>query len=259
MSSAQPFFGLHRQAQPLLIGNAWDLDSALAFEKAGFQAIATSSLAVAQTAGYEDRQQIPFDLLLETVKRIRLHTSVPLSVDMEAGYSDSIPGIIENIDRLYDLGVAGINLEDSIITTRGQLQPVTDFQKLLTAIKTHLDKNNRPFFINARTDAFLYKFPAALDETVLRAKAYEEAGASGIFVPFMDKEHDIIQVVQSTSLPVNVFCTPGLPHFSVLADWGVKRISMGGSLYKSMKTFLEYTIKGIREEQSFGRLFPQKS
>src|ERR1043166_122924 len=109
MTSFETFLQLHQQKEPLLLGNAWDITSATAFERAGFKAIATSSVAVAQSMGYEDRENIPFELLLEIVKRISRHIHVPLSVHMEGGYSRSIPGIIENIEKLYDLGVVGFN------------------------------------------------------------------------------------------------------------------------------------------------------
>src|SRR4249919_2288635 len=95
------FQQLHNGATPLLLGNCWDVSSAKLLEENGFKAIATSSAAVARSLGYEDGEKMPFHLLLETVQRIQQHITVPFSVDMEKGYSDTSHGIIENIQQLY--------------------------------------------------------------------------------------------------------------------------------------------------------------
>ena len=105
MKDFETFFQLHYNDELLLIGNVWDVNTAKIFEANGFKAIATSSAALANALGYEDGQQLPFELLLETVTRINKAVSIPLSVDMEGGYSETIPGILQNIEKLYDAGV----------------------------------------------------------------------------------------------------------------------------------------------------------
>src|SRR5260221_7228887 len=105
MTPFEKFKALHYSDGPLLIGNAWDVTSATIFEQCGFKAIATSSRAIANSMGYEDGEKIPFDLLLQTVKRIASHIHVPLSVDIEAGFSRKNSEIIQNIESIYDLCV----------------------------------------------------------------------------------------------------------------------------------------------------------
>ncbi|HWB24433.1 MAG TPA: isocitrate lyase/phosphoenolpyruvate mutase family protein [Chitinophagaceae bacterium] len=80
MSDFETFSQLHHASAPLLIGNVWDVASANIFEELGFKAIATSSAAVANSLGYKDGENIPFELLLQTVKRIKGHANIPLSV-----------------------------------------------------------------------------------------------------------------------------------------------------------------------------------
>jgi 2-methylisocitrate lyase-like PEP mutase family enzyme len=254
MSKYETFENLHRQNQPLVIGNAWDLTSAKAFEESGFEAIATSSVAVANSFGYEDKQHIPFRLLLNTIKTITKHVAIPLSVDMEAGYSNTIPGILENIEKIHDLGAVGFNIEDSVITEKGKMRTIEDFQTTISSIRNHLDRKNMNMFINSRTDAYVHKLDSRLTETINRAKAYEEAGASGIFVPFLDDENDAREIVNATTLPVSLFYTPALPSFDVVGSWGIKRISMGGSIYRSMINSLKNTLQSIRQDQSFRSL-----
>jgi len=253
MNEFETFSQLHYSDEPLLIGNVWDVASAKVFEELGFKAIATSSAAIANSMGYEDGQNMPFGLLLEAVQRIKKCISIPLSVDMERGYANTIPGIIQNIEKLHEAGVIGINIEDSLKDSR--LRSVESFQKLISCITNHLSRTNMQLFINARTDAFLVKLPNAPDETVLRANAYEAAGANGLFVPFMTSITDIEKVVAATSLPVSVFFCKGLPDFKTLAGAGVKRISMGAALYKAVKKDLQKRVEAIQHAQSVDSLF----
>src|SRR5690349_18933817 len=114
MNSFETFKQLHQNPTPLLLGNIWDVNSARIFEASGYKAIGVSSQALSLAFGYDDGENLPFDLLLQIAKRVTEVTRIPFSVDMEGGYSRTVGGIIENIDKLHDAGVAGINLEDTI-------------------------------------------------------------------------------------------------------------------------------------------------
>jgi 2-methylisocitrate lyase-like PEP mutase family enzyme len=56
MSNYEHFFGLHQQKKPLVIANIWNVRSAQIMENSGFEAITTSSGAIADSLGYEDDQ-----------------------------------------------------------------------------------------------------------------------------------------------------------------------------------------------------------
>jgi 2-methylisocitrate lyase-like PEP mutase family enzyme len=255
MDRFEEFKQLHHQSAPLLIGNVWDAMSAKIFEQLGFKAVATSSAALARTMGYEDGEKIPFDLLLKMVERIISNINIPLSVDMEGGYSRNISPIIQNIQRLHELGVVGINIEDSVKGEKPYMQPAEDFKKILSSIAEHLQKKNMKLFINARTDAYVLKLSSPLDETLKRIQLYEAAGASGIFVPYLTDKNEIKKVVDSTTLPLNVFATHNLPNFKELAELGVRRISMATVVYRSALKATEKIIQTILEEQSFASLY----
>jgi 2-methylisocitrate lyase-like PEP mutase family enzyme len=193
--------------------------------------------------------------LLQTAKRIASNISVPFSVDMEGGFSRNTNQIIENIEKLHDIGAVGINIEDSLKGETFIQQPAHIFEHIISSIANHLAKRNMQMFINARTDAFVVRLPNALNETIARIKLYENAGATGVFVPFLVHKEDISAVVQSTKLPVNVFATQGLPGFAELGALGVKRISLGSALYNALKRRLQQTIEMILQEQSFDYLY----
>jgi 2-methylisocitrate lyase-like PEP mutase family enzyme len=252
MSQFETFRGLHKKGDPLLLGNAWNVHTAKLFESNGYKAIGTSSAAIANSLGYEDGEKIPFAELFFMVERILANVSIPVSVDLEAGFGRDAKTITANIKKLHDAGVAGINLED---TADRQLLPVDEFSKKLYSIKNELARSNANIFINLRTDAFLLNLPSAPAITLERIKAYENAGADGIFVPFALGQEDIQTITAATALPVNILCVPGLPRFDILAGWGVRRISLGSTAYRAVIAYFGKLIKNIMEEKSVSPLF----
>lgn len=113
MTKIQDFKNLHQNEQPLLIGNVWNVQSAKVYEELGFKALATSSSAVANSLGYEDGEQMSFEEYFYLIERIAKSTSILLSVDLESGYGKDAIDIVENISKLSEIGIVGINLEDS--------------------------------------------------------------------------------------------------------------------------------------------------
>src|SRR4051812_20587921 len=76
---------LHRPGEPLLLPNVWDVPTARAVVAAGFPVVATGSVAVAATLGYEDHEA-PAGAMLAAAGRIADAVEVPVTVDAEAGY-----------------------------------------------------------------------------------------------------------------------------------------------------------------------------
>ncbi len=254
MNSFETFSQLHQNSTPLLLGNIWDVNSAKIFEANGYKAIGTSSQAVAKSLGYEDGEKLPFEALLQLAKRVVEVVRIPFTVDMEGGYSRTIDGITGNIKKLHDAGVVGINLEDTIAGATRQLQPVTEFQKILSAVAEYISRNNLKMFLNVRTDGFLLGVPTALDEALTRIKSYKNSGADGIFVPCITNKNDIKEVVKATTLPINVMCMPGLPDFKELESLGVKRISMGPFLFNKVYDNVGKLLKTISNDKDFSSI-----
>lgn len=255
MNAFETFTQLHQNQTPLLVGNIWDVNTAAIFDRNGFKAIATSSAAVANSFGYEDGEQLPFDLIVQLAKKVVKEVRIPFSVDIEGGYSRTISGISQNIERLHDIGVVGINLEDTLPGNPRTMQTAPAFQKILSGVADYLGKKNLKIFLNIRTDGFLLGMKSALGETLARIKAYENSGANGIFVPCVEDKTDIHEIVQSTRLPINVMSMPKLPSFAELSELGVKRISMGNAVHKFLTSALENKLQSINNDQSFKSLF----
>jgi 2-methylisocitrate lyase-like PEP mutase family enzyme len=243
MDHYKNFYQLHQQQNPLILANAWNAKSAQLIEKAGFEAVATSSGAIAGSLGYPDGEKIPFAEMLYMIQRIRTATTLPLTADMERGYSDDLTVLTDNIQKLIDAGVCGINLEDA--------QGEEIYLRKLQSIKNYLVKTGQQLFLNARTDVFLQKLPAPFETVVRRAKLYQDAGADGLFVTGVSDVTVIKNIASATPLPLNIVGSPTLFSVETLAESGVKRISMAGHLYNATYSPLEKKAQAIKAERSF--------
>jgi Phosphoenolpyruvate phosphomutase len=81
---------LHTREGGLVMPNAWDGLSALMLADAGFEAIATSSVALAATLGRVDgRHDITRDEHLDHARRLGRLSRLPINGDFEDGYGDA--------------------------------------------------------------------------------------------------------------------------------------------------------------------------
>jgi 2-methylisocitrate lyase-like PEP mutase family enzyme len=218
---AERFRALHAAGRLLVLPNAWDALSARVVEAAGAEAIATSSAAIAWAHGYPDGEHLPLDALVDAVRAIARVVSIPVTVDLERGYSDDPAAVVEAVARVAGAGAAGVNLED-------RAAPPEVLAAKIRACKA--DAALAGVFVNARTDVFLrgaLPKEAALAEAIARGRAFADAGADGLFVPKIAALDGITEVARATPLPLNVMIVPGLPSVSDLRAAGVRRLSAG--------------------------------
>ena len=222
------FRHLHQEGI-LVLANAWDAGTARLIESLGAKAIATTSAGVAWANGYPDGDLLPVPRLLETVSAILDAIRVPLTVDIEGGYSDDPNTVAELVARLAGMGVAGINLED------GSAPPQRLCAKI-EAIKRACAREGTDVFVNARTDVYLRSLAPAGERvgmTLERAGQYATAGTDGLFVPGIADRADITAVAAGTALPLNVLARASLPGVAELQAWGVRRLSAGSDIAES--------------------------
>ena len=231
IDKAKRFTELHVAGDPLLLYNAWDAGSANAVAAAGASAIATSSWAVAAAHGYPDGEAIPLDFVTAILARVVAATDLPVSVDFEGGYAAEPAGVADNVGRLLDSGVVGINFEDGRPGDGGGLYDIDPQCERIRAIRRRADEAAVPLFLNARTDLFLGTTPERQREQLQhakeRARAYAEAGATGFFVPGLTDEDAIAELCGATTLTVNIMIVDGAPSIPRLAELGVARVSYG--------------------------------
>lgn len=228
-SNHDVFRALH-QTGLLRLPNAWDAGSARLIESLGAKAIATTSAGMAWAAGYADGNRMPTSLVLSISESIASVVKVPLSIDIEAGYSSDPAQVAELVVRLAEKGVAGLNLEDGA-------EPAGLLARKIDAVKAALSKAGLAVFVNARTDVYLanlVEMPKRLEEVLRRARLYEKAGADGLFVPAITSLAEISEIAGNTPLPLNVLAWEGLPAPEALEAAGVRRLSAGSGIAARM-------------------------
>jgi 2-methylisocitrate lyase-like PEP mutase family enzyme len=236
------FHQLHHDGL-LILTNVADATGARIVEQLGCKAVATSSAAVAWAHGYPDGNALPLERLISTVESIARVISVPLTVDIEAGYSDDLARVAEVIDAVIAAGAVGINIED------GASPPELLAHKIEIARQV-AERRQVRLFINARTDVYLKGLVPAEDrvaETLRRAALYQAAGADGLFAAGVTAEYEIAALCQGTSLPVNVLGLPGLPSLDELKALGVRRLSAGSGIAEFLYGAMASLAKGFLE------------
>lgn len=215
------FAELHHGDRPLLLPNAWDVASALAFAEAGFGAIGTTSFGVAASAGHPDGGRATREATRDLVRRL---AALPchVSADIEDGYDDDPERVAE---YAAGLGVAGINIEDS---TAGRLIAPEAHAAKVAAVK----RRSPGLFVNARVDTYWLKQDATVAATLERAAAYVAAGADGVFVPGATDPSDLRELTANIPVPVNVLAHPTLT-LTELGALGVRRVSTGSLPYRT--------------------------
>jgi 2-methylisocitrate lyase-like PEP mutase family enzyme len=252
----EDFLALHHSNDLLHVGNVWNAQSAKVYETLGFKVVATSSAAVAESLGFSDGEDMPIEDYLFVIQRIIASTNAIVTVDLEGGYGRSAAEISSNIKRLYDLGVSGINIEDSVVTDgKRSIADAEEFAQKLRQIVEQLNRDGVKMFINLRTDSFLLGLPNALEDALGRIPVYAETGVHGLFFPCITQISDIKKIATLSKLPVNVMCMPGLPSFNELQQAGVRRVSDGPFLNTHIYKALGDVMSRINAENSFASLF----
>ena len=177
-SRARALLDLHTAPEILVLTNVWDVVSAKVVAGTdGVRALATASHSIAASFGYQDGENIPFDLHLGMVERIVAAVDLPVSMDFEAGYGDAG----ETARRAIGAGVVGGNLED-------QMKPLDEAVAAVEAVMTAGREAGIDFVLNARTDVFVKAGrdddrATLVEEALRRGRAFLEAGAPVVFVP----------------------------------------------------------------------------
>lgn len=228
-NAAKVFRQLHESGL-LILANAWDAGSARLVESLGAKAVATTSAGVAWCRGYADGDALPVSVLKATVAEIARLIRVPLTVDMEGGYSNEPTAVGDAVAGIIEAGAVGINLEDGTGTPELFCAKVEQAKRAGARLGVEL-------FVNARTDVYLRGLVPGerrVEETLARARRYRDAGADGLFVPGLADPVSIKAIASEARMPLNVMAVPGLPSASELEALGVRRLSAGAAISKAV-------------------------
>lgn len=229
MNQARIFHSLHTSDEMLVLPNVWDAVSAKIFERAGYQAIGTSSAGIAWSHGYADGERISTDEMIQALARIVRAVKIPVTADIESAFiHNSYVKLEQFLSDVIDTGVVGLTIEDKC--EGGAVQCDLEYQmEVITLAKEVGRKKGIDVFVNARTDSMdvvMGNLQTKTEISIRRAHAFIEAGADGIFVPFVKNIETIQALKEHISKPLNVLWNSNL-SIADLKSCGVNRLSVG--------------------------------
>jgi methylisocitrate lyase len=246
------FRQLH-EAGCFVMPNPWDPGSARALAQLGFKALATTSSGFAWTLGRPDNG-LTLDQALGHFRSIADSVPVPVNADFEGGFAVAPEDVGANVMAATSTGIAGVSIEDS---TGDPSQPLFDFNlsvDRIRAARAAIDASATGVLLTGRSEGFIVGRPD-LDETLRRLSAYAEAGAECLYAPGVRAPGDIRAIVEAVApRPVNVLVGSDFATVEMLAQLGVRRISVGGALARTAWTGFLDAATEIAERGTFSRL-----
>ena len=245
------FRTLHERPGVFIIPNPWDAGTAKLLASLGFEALATTSLGLANSLGRVDGTgTVSRREVLDNCRAIAEATDLPVSADLENCYADEPRAATEMIRLAAEAGVVGGSIEDA---TGDPNRPIYDFQLAIERVQAAVEVARAlpfPFVLTARAENLLHG-RNDLEDTIRRLQAFEKAGADVLYSPGVRDLATIRTVVSSITKPYNVVMSAADPAITAaeLAEVGVKRISVGGAL---SRLALAAFLRGAREMKDKG-------
>jgi 2-methylisocitrate lyase-like PEP mutase family enzyme len=247
----QVFKALHERPGCFVIPNPWDAGSAKLLAQMGFEALATTSAGLAFSLGRPDGAGlVSRDETLANARAIVEATDLPVSADLEDGFGEKPEVVAETIRLAAEVGLVGGSIEDS---TRRSGEPIYEIAHAAERVRAAAEAAHAlpfPFMLVGRAENYLHG-RADLADTIRRLQAYQEAGADVLYAPGLRTCEEIATVLRSVDRPVNLLMGPGGVTLADLAALGVRRVSVGGSLFRA--AFGGF-LKAARELKEHGAL-----
>ena len=247
------FRRLH-ESGTFLMPNAWNAGSALLLETAGFEAVGTTSAGIAFSLGKADTAGVlTIGEALDETARITDAVSVPVNVDAENGYGESPEAVAECIRRCVDAGAVGAGIDDY---TWDPARPLYDrglAADRIRAAREAADASGIAFVLTARAECYLYGVPDAFAESVARSNLYREAGADLLYTPGVADRDEVAALVREVDGPMNFVVSKGTADYTLaeLAELGIRRVSIGGSLLRAAFALAERAAAEMKDQGRF--------
>jgi len=224
---ADDLLAQHVPGDPAVLPTVWDAWSANVAVAAGFRGLTVGSHPLASSVGRPDGEGMTFSELTTRVAQITGAVDVPVSVDIESGYGQSAPALI---DGLLGAGAVGLNIEDTVHSEGGRLRRSEEHAALIGELRAAADAAGVHVVLNARTDTFKHKLGTD-DERVgiaiERMAACAEAGADSLYPVGFHDEETLARICAALPLPVNAIANPVDGDLAMYARAGAGRISFG--------------------------------
>ena len=245
------FRALHERDRAFIIPNPWDVGTARLLAHLGFEALATTSMGYAFSAGQRDNT-IDRQRMMEHVSAIASASDLPVSADLENGFGDAPETVAETIRLAAAAGVVGGSIEDASGRPEHPIYDRAHAVERIRAAAAAVRALPFAFTLTARAENYLYGWPD-LGDTITRLQAYQEAGADVLYAPGLASKEEIAAVIRAVDRPVNVVM--GLRgvqlSLAALSALGVRRVSVGSALCRAALGAFLRAAREMREHGTF--------
>jgi 2-methylisocitrate lyase-like PEP mutase family enzyme len=259
MDSGTQFMELHQSGTFVMV-NVADAGTARAVCEAGAVAIATTSSGHAATIGRRDAAgDVTMEEHAQHTELLVRAAPVPCNVDAENGYGHEPEDMAAAVRRFAATGAGGMGIED---WSGDKELGLYDRSKAIARIEAAVEAAralDHPFVITGRTEVLLYGFEGGMDEALARLQGFAAVGAHCLYAPGTWDLASIKTVTDQAGGPVNILVplpevNPRGPiSFGVsdLAEAGVRRISLGGSLYRAQVVHAANQVRRLLADGAF--------
>lgn len=255
------FRALHQQGTFVLV-NVADAGTAAAVAGSGAVALATTSAGHASIIG---RRDAAGDVEMEehgalTRAIVDAAGELPVNVDAEHGYGHEPEDVARCIRYLAGLGAVGAGIEDwSGDSSIGFYDDGLAVARIEAAVETAASLDVT-FTVTGRTEFLLYEAPDAFARSVARLNAFADVGAHCLYAPGTWDLETITRLSDAVDGPLNVLVLVGEQRFGMdeLAGAGVRRVSLGSSLYNAQVGFARDTVASILSTGRLGTASPPR-
>ena len=234
-----------------VIPNPWDAGSARFLQGLGFKALATTSSGLAWSLGRADGG-LSRETVLAHLHSIVAATDLPVNADFESGFAPDPQGVADSVLLAIETGVAGLSIEDSTGDAAHPLHDIDVAVARIRAARGAIDQAGADVLLVGRAENFFAGRPD-LDDTVVRLRAYAEAGADCLYAPGIRTREQIAAVVAAVApKPVNLL-VGSASELSLrdIAELGVRRVSVGGALARAAWGGFMRAARSIAEQGRF--------
>lgn len=238
--------------------------SAMLVEEAGFDGIWASGLSISAALGVRDNNEASWTQVLDVLEFMSDATSVPILHDGDTGYGN-FNSMRRLVRKLEQIGIAGVCIEDKLFPktnsfVRGSAQPLADIAEFAGKIRAGKDAQTDPdFVIVARIEAFIAGW--GLEEALVRAEAYREAGADAILIHSALREpSEILAFKQAWGDRLPVVIVPTKYHTTptdVFRDAGMSIAIWANHMMRASLTAMRETARQIRQDEHLMAVEPR--
>jgi methylisocitrate lyase len=253
MDTRKRFTQLMQRKGIIVAPGCYDALTAKLIVRAGFEALYISGGIVSMsTLGIADVGLTTLSEMITRVAQISQAAGIPVIADGDTGYGNPL-NVYRTVREYERAGASAIHLEDQQMPKKcghqlgRRLVTIEEMKQKIYAAQDA--KTSSDFYIIARTDA---RTEYGLDEAMVRAKAYEDAGADIIFVESLQSEEEMRLVNGSVKKPTLANMVEGgrtpLVNVKTLEAIGYKIVIYPGAITRVMTKAAMLLLKELKEK-----------